>query len=874
MAKAQDTSSRKIEVEKKLTEIARLSDAAVLAQLKSTEDGLNQVEAADRLEEYGRNIIDTGNQNSLLKRIREAIINPFNIVLLAVAGVTLVTDVIIADSPSYATFLMLVFVIAVSGVISFVQSEKSNSAAQKLQKMISNRIDVIRNGSVVEIDIEEVVPGDIVKLASGDMIPGDVRFIETKDLFIDQSQLTGESNPVEKWSGPDPQGDTISELDNLGFMGSNIVSGSAKAVVLTTGNQTYFGSMAKSLNTFQEKSSYEQNVSSISKLLIRFMIVMVPIIFIANFITKGSWLESLMFGITIAVGIMPEMLPVIMTSSLAIGAVNMSKKETIVKRLGAIQTFGEMDVLCTDKTGTLTQDEIVLEKYMDVLGREDKRILRHAFLNSYFQTGLKNLMDVAIINRAEKEELSFLKDAYVREDEIPFDFSRRRMSVVLRDKNGKRQLITKGAVEEILSICSYIEIDGEVKPITQELIDNAQKIATENNLEGIRVIAVAQKNEVHDIETFGVEDESNMVLIGFVGFLDPPKPSAESAIAALHANGLRTVVLTGDTEGVAINICGRLGIPTDYTLTGAQVEEMDDDELKKACEACHIFSKLSPYQKQRVVKAFQSNGHTVGYMGDGINDSLPLKQADVGISVDTAVDIAKEVADIILLEKDLNVLDEGVIEGRRTFANMSKYLKMSVSGNFGNMFSVLIASLFLPFLPLLPLHILVQNILNDFAQLGMPFDHVEEEYIRLPKKWDIPGIKKFMVYFGLLSTVLDVLCFLVMWYVFKFDNVQMAGYFQCGWFMFGVISQTFVIHTIRTPKIPFIQDRASKQLTLSTVLVVLATLLIGFTGVAVLFGLPVMVPSFGLWLAGLMVAYTVLAQILKWIYIKINKEWV
>ena len=873
MADKKDT-GRSREVEQNLIAISKLDDAALYEKFGTEPDGLNPVEASERLDEYGRNIIDVSSENNLLSRLKDALINPFNIVLMIVAAVTLVTDVILADQPNPATFIMLVLVILISGIISFVQSERSNSAAQKLQKMISNRIDVIRNGSTVEIDIEEAVPGDVVKLASGDMIPGDVRFIESKDLFIDQSQLTGESNPVEKFAGPDEEGDDITGLDNIGFMGSNIVSGSAKAVVLATGNQTYFGSMAKSLNTYQDKSSYEQNVSSISKLLIGFMAVMVPIIFIANFITKHDWLGSLMFGITIAVGIMPEMLPVIMMSSLAKGAVRMSKKQTIVKRLGSIQTFGEMDVFCTDKTGTLTQDEIVLEKYMDAQGREDKRILRHAYLNSYFQTGLKNLMDLAIINRAEKEELSYLKEAYVREDEIPFDFSRRRMSVVLRDKQGKRQLITKGAVEEILSICSHIELDGEVKPITQELVDNAQRIATENNLEGIRVIAVAQKNNVHDVKTFGVNDESDMVLIGFVGFLDPPKPSAGPAIAALNRNGVRTVVLTGDTEGVAINICGRLGIDTDYTLTGAKVEAMDDEELKAACEKCHIFSKLSPYQKQRVVKAFQANGHTVGYMGDGINDSLPLKQADVGISVDTAVDIAKEVADIILLEKDLNVLDEGVIEGRKTFANMSKYLKMSVSGNFGNMFSVLIASIFLPFLPMLPLHILVQNILNDFAQLGMPFDHVEDEYIRLPKRWDIPGIKKFMVYFGLLSTVLDVLCFLVLWFVFGFNSTAQAGYFQCGWFMFGIISQTLVIHTIRTPRIPFIQDRASKELTLSTALVVLVTLLIGFTPVATLFTLPVMEISFGYWMLILMVVYSVLAQALKRVYIKINKEWV
>ena len=447
------------------------------------------------------------------------------------------------------------------------------------------------------------------------------------------------------------------------------------------------------------------------------------------------------------------------------------------------------------------------------------------------------------------------------------------MSVVLKDKNGKRQLITKGAVEEILSICSFIEIDGEVKDITDELKANAKKIAEENNLEGIRVIAVAQKNNVHGVDVFGVQDESEMVLIGFVGFLDPPKESAGEAINALRKNGVRTIVLTGDSEGVAINICGRLGFSTEMSLTGAKIEAMTDDELREACEKCDIFSKLSPYQKQRVVKMFQANGHTVGYMGDGINDSLPLKQADIGISVDNAVDIAKEVADIILLEKDLMVLDEGVVEGRSTFANMSKYLKMSVSGNFGNMFSVLIASIFLPFLPMLPVHILVQNLLNDFAQLGMPFDHVESKYIEKPKKWDLGGIKGFMVSFGLLSTVLDVLCFLVLWFIFGYNNPEMAGYFQCGWFMFGVISQTMVIHTIRTPKLPFIGDRASIQLTLSTLAVIAVTLIIGFTGLSALFDLPTMPISYMLWLAILMVVYMVFAQIMKVIYIKRHKDW-
>ncbi len=870
--KRKENPERRGEVEKILLELSGLDQKALFEKYETDVYGLDPVQAADRLEEYGRNIIDFGKEKNLAVRIKDAIINPFNIVLLVVAMITFATDVVLADEPSFATFIMLVAVIIISATISFIQEEKSNSAAKKLQGMITTKLDVIRNDVEIEVDIEELVPGDIVKLASGDMIPGDVRFIETKDLFIDQSQLTGESNPVEKFTTSET-GVGVTDLANIGFMGSNIVSGSAKAIILTTGGDTYFGSMAKSLNSYEEKSAFEKNLDSVSKLLIRFMLVTVPVIFIANFITKGSWLQSLMFGITIAVGIMPEMLPVIMNSSLARGAINMSRKKTIVKRLGAIQTFGEMDVFCTDKTGTLTQDEIILEKYMDVLGREDKRILRHAFLNSYFQTGLKNLMDVAIINRADKEDLGYLKEAYVREDEIPFDFSRRRMSVVLKDKNGKRQLITKGAVEEILSICSYIEIDGEVKDITDDLIANAKKIAEENNLEGIRVIAVAQKNNVHGVDVFGVEDESDMVLIGFVGFLDPPKESAGEAINALRKNGVRTIVLTGDSEGVAINICGRLGFSTEMSLTGAKIEEMTDEELKEACEKCDIFSKLSPYQKQRVVKMFQANGHIVGYMGDGINDSLPLKQADIGISVDNAVDIAKEVADIILLEKDLMVLDEGVVEGRSTFANMSKYLKMSVSGNFGNMFSVLIASIFLPFLPMLPVHILVQNLLNDFAQLGMPFDHVESKYIEKPKKWDLGGIKGFMVSFGLLSTVLDVLCFLVLWFVFGYNNPEMAGYFQCGWFMFGVISQTMVIHTIRTPKIPFIGDRASIQLTLSTLAVIAVTLIIGFTGISTLFDLPVMPLSYMIWLVILMIVYMIFAQLMKVIYIKRHKDW-
>ena len=478
---------------------------------------------------------------------------------------------------------------------------------------------------------------------------------------------------------------------------------------------------------------------------------------------------------------------------------------------------------------------------MDASGKESVRILKHAFLNSYFQTGLKNLIDVAIISRAEKENLNILKEKYVREDEIPFDFSRRRMSVVLRDENGKRQLITKGAVDEILSICSYIDYDGKAIELTDELRKKAYQVYEENNNDGLRVLAIAQKNEIHDVNTFGIQDESKMVLIGFVGFLDPPKASAKKAINALKKYGVDTVVLTGDSEGVAIKVCKKVGIDTKNSLSGKDVEKLTDEELKERVKTCHLFSKLSPMQKQRVVRIFQENGNTVGYMGDGINDSPPLKQADVGISVDTAVDIAKETADIILLEKDLNVLEEGVINGRKTFTNLLKYIKMATSGNFGNMISVIIASLFLPFLPMLPVHILIQNLLNDFAQIGMPFDNVDNEYIQKPKTWNTEGIKNFMFHFGLISTVLDVMCFMVLWYVFKFNTIEKAVMFQSGWFVFGILSQTLIIHLIRTNKIPFIESKSSKQLLISTFAVVIITLIIAFTNISVVLSLPLMV---------------------------------
>ena len=861
------------EIELKLKEYAKMNIQNILEELKTTNEGLSCVEIEEKQEEYGKNILDLKNNKTLLSRLKEAFINPFNIVLILVAIVTFFTDVIIATKKDYLTFMLIISTVIISAMISFFQQASSDKAAQKLKKMISNKIDVIRDGNQEVIDVEEVVPGDIVKLSSGDMIPGDVRFLEAKDLFIDQASLTGESNPVEKFVILKDNEAELTDLSNIGFMGTNVVSGSATAVIVGTGNQTYFGSMAKSLYSVNEKNSFENGVDSVSKLLIKFMVVMVPIILVINLLTKGDWWDSLIFAITIAVGLTPEMLPVIMTSTLAKGAVDMSKKKTIVKRLSSIQTFGEMNILCTDKTGTLTEDEIVLEKYMDVDGNESKRVLKHAFLNSYFQTGLKNLIDVAIIARAENENMNILKETYVREDEIPFDFSRRRMSVVLRDQNSKRQLITKGAVDEIMSICSYIDINGTAIELTNDLRKKAYEVYEENNHDGLRIVAVAQKNNIHSVETFGISDEQDMVLIGFVGFLDPPKKSAQEAITALKQHGVDTIVLTGDSEGVAINVCKKVGISTENCLTGKDVEEMTDKELKQKSKICHLYSKLSPLQKQRIVRIYQEQGNTVGYMGDGINDSPPLKQADVGISVDTAVDIAKETADIILLEKDLNVLEEGVITGRKTFTNILKYLKMATSGNFGNMLSIIIASLFLPFLPMLPIHILIQNLLNDFAQMGMPFDNVDREYLQNPKKWNTDGLKRFMFAFGIISTVLDIICFAILWFVMKFNTIEKAVLFQTGWFAFGIISQTLIIHLMRTSKIPFVTSKPSKQLVISTLTITILTLIISFTSIAIIFDLSKLPIQYGIIIILLMIVYAIIIQTYKKLYLRNNKEW-
>lgn len=866
---------RKNESEKTIRRYAFLHDDALYSSLDATNAGLSKGQVARRQDEFGHNVITTGARNTVLHRLREATINPFNLVLFIIAIITLFTDVLYSQRADYLTLGIILGLIVLSSSVAFVQGERSNSAAEKLSEMISNKTAALRDGIYVEIPIDEVVPGDIVRLSAGDMIPADIRFLMTKDAFIAQAALTGESNPVEKHSNAkNLENVALTDLNNIGFMGSNMVSGSALGIVLATGNDTYIGAMAETLSGDRAQNSFERGVDSVSKLLIRLMLIMVPIVLIINGVTKGDWGSALLFAVSIAVGLTPEMLPVIMTSTLAKGAVSMSKHNVIVKTLGAIQTFGEMDVLCTDKTGTLTEDKVVLEKYMDVLGDDDSRILRHAYLNSYFQTGLKNLMDIAIINRAVENDLEPLLAAYTRVDEIPFDFTRRRMSVVLEDQNGKRQLVTKGAVEEMMSISSHVEIEGRILPLNDEHRARAMQTYELHNNQGLRMIAVAQKNQVPDTDVFSVADERDMVLIGFVGFLDPPKESAKAAISALAEHGVRTIVLTGDSEGVAVKVCSKVGVDTNHYLSGMDVEQMDDSALNEAVKTCNLFAKLSPAQKERVVKALQHNGHTVGYMGDGINDAPPLRQADVGISVDTAVDIAKETADIILLKKDLMVLEEGVIEGRRTFGNIIKYIKMAASGNFGNMISVIIASIFLPFLPMLPVQLLTQNLLCDFSQMGLPFDSVDKEYLKKPRKWDTRSIQSFMLVMGPLSSVFDLLCFGVMWWILKANTPQLAPLFQCGWFVFGTVSQVLVIHMIRTAKIPFLQSSAAKPVMISTLLVAVIALVVGFSGFAVALDMVALPLTFVPWLILLLVGYCVSTQLLKVLYIRKFGEWV
>ncbi len=840
---------------------------------KVSEKGITKSKAEENIKKYGLNQVKQAKPKKWYNYFFASLFSPFNSILLGISFILVYTDIILPEHPSPANIIVIAALIIISTLLEFIEVYRSNNAAEKLKELVETTSTVIRNGKKVKIPVKEVTIGDIVILSAGDMIPADIRLIESKDLYVGQSSITGESDAVRKLTNTEIESieniENITDLDTICFMGTNVISGSAKAVVIKTGDSTYFGKVAKTLIQGKPKTNFQKGVESISKLLIRFMIILIPIVFLLN-AWKHSTVISFTFAVAIAITITPLLLPVILSSCLSKGAIRMSKKKTIVKKLDSIQNFGAMNILCTDKTGTLTEDKIVLEKYLDVYGNEDIRVLKYAFLNSYFQTGLKGSIDEAVINRALKSDLSNLVNEYEIIDEIPFDFSRRRLSVIVKNEDGKL-LITKGAVEEILSICDTIDYNHEIMPINKEIKDNIRSIANKLNEDGLRVVAVCQKKNIEDIESFSVQDESKMSLVGFIGFLDPPKESAALAIEKLNNVGIKVIVLTGDNTAVTKSICKKVNINTNKIITGSQIDKLPDSGVARILRKSNVFVKLSPIQKARIVRILKESGNVVGYMGDGINDSPSLTNSDVGVSVDTAVDIAKETADIILLEKDLNVLLDGVTEGRRTFGNLMKYIKMAVSFNFGEVMSVIIASVLLPFLPETPIQLLVESLLYDFGQMTMPFDNVDKEYLEKPKKFEIKDLKHFMLFMGPLSSAFDMIVFGVLWYMFK---LREAAIFQTIWFSYSIVSNLAGMHIIRTAKKPFVQSNAHRMVYFSSILLSVVGILVPYTILGKAIGLVPVTLNYLSVILGVTFLYCIVATFAKKVYIKKYGNWV
>jgi P-type Mg2+ transporter len=876
-------------VSSELSELCNTSPAKALAALDASANGLTEEQVAERRERYGLNEISHEKPPSWYAQLFHAFLTPFNGVLFAVSVVSLFTDDIFAapQDRSFRTIIVLSAMVLLSTLLRFWQEFRSNQAAEELKAMVRSTTAVLRAGTErpQEIPISALVPGDLVYLSAGDMIPADVRVLTAKDLFVSQAMLTGESIPVEKHATPQGViGNAIHsssrsalDLETACYMGSNVVSGTATAVVAVTGNSSYFGAMAKDIAGARPLTSFDRGISRVSWMLIRFILAMTPLVFLINGLTKGNWLEALLFSVSVAVGLTPEMLPMVVTANLAKGAVAMARRKTVVKRLNSIQNFGAMDILCTDKTGTLTQNKVILERHLDIHGNEDSQVLAFAWLNSFHQTGLKNLLDVAVLEYAQAEQVIDDLKHYKKIDEIPFDFMRRRMSVVVRNGGNQNLLICKGAVEELLPLCSMADDNGALPggevPFTDDKRKQVRSLTRELNEDGLRALAVAYKWMPPEDRTYTVADEKDLVLAGYVAFLDPPKESALEAIAALKEYGVGIKIITGDNEIVTRKICKEVGLAVENVLLGGDLESLSDAQLAEAAEHTTIFAKASPLQKSRIIRALQARGHTVGYLGDGINDAAALKDADVGISVDTAVDIAKESADIILLEKNLMVLEEAVVEGRKTFANIIKYIKMTASSNFGNVFSVLIASIFLPFLPMLPIQLLTQNLLYDISQVSIPWDDVDKDYLKVPRKWDARGLARFMVFIGPISSVFDVVTFLVMWYGFGANNVAMQPLFQSGWFVVGLLTQTLIVHMIRTPYIPFVQSRAAMPVILLTASVMAIGVYLPFSPLGAHLGLVPLPLSYFPWLAGILLGYCTLTQIVKRIYIRRFGQW-
>ena len=834
--------------------------------------GLTSSEVTKNLKQYGKNVMKQKKPKQWYNYLFESLFSTFNLILLGIVFVLFYTDIILTTPPSYANIIVILVLILASTLLEFFEVYRSNKAAEKLKNLVSVKTTVLRNGKITKVPSEEITVGDVVVLSAGDLIPADLRIIEAKDLYVVQSSLTGESDSVKKVAESEQKGkiEDITDLDTICFMGTNVMSGSARGIVISIGDDTYFGKVADNITDEKPKTAFQKGIENVSKLLIKFMLVLIPITFIVNAAKHGT-ITAFTFAVAIAIGITPLLLPVILSSSLAKGATRMSKKKTIVKRLDSIQSFGAMNILCTDKTGTLTEDKIVLEKYLDIKGEEDKSVLKQAFLNAYFQTGLKGNIDEAVIARTAKTELKGIEEKYEKIDEIPFDFSRRRLSVIVSDGKNK-QMITKGAVEEILSICAKVEYKGEISEITREIKQNILNITKDLNKQGLRVIAVAQREDIDNIKSFSVKDEAKMVLIGFIGFLDPPKESAKEEIARLNKDGIRVIVLTGDNEYVTKAICDKVGINTDKIVLGSKVDKLSDMALKRLLKKTNVYAKLSPIQKARIVRILKEKGNVVGYMGDGINDAPSMHNAEVGISVDTAVDITKETADIILLEKDLGVLTDGVIEGRKTFGNLQKYIKMAVSFNFGEVLSVLIASILLPFFPITPIQLLVQSLIYDLGQLSVPYDNVDKEYLAKPRKWKMKSIKRFMLWMGPASSVFDLMVFAILWFGFGLRTPD-AALFQSIWFSYGVVSNLVGLHVIRTAKTPFIESHSSKAVYATSIGLSIVAIIIPFSFLGRYIGLvPIPFKYFSIILL-VPILYCFLATIVKKEYIRKYREW-
>ncbi len=850
-----------------------LTQDEFIKQYHVKKEGLSSEEASSKISKYGLNEVSQNKPKKWYNYFFESLFSPFNSILLGIVLILIYTDIILPETPSYANITVIGILIIASTLLDFFEEFRSNKAAEKLKELVATTCTVIRDKKEITIPIKEVTIGDIVKLSAGSMIPADLRIIESKDLYVGQSALTGESDAVRKLTNSEikPEDlDSISDLDTICFMGTNVISGSATAVVIKTGDSTYFGKIAHNINNVKPKTAFQKDIEGISKLLVKFMIVLIPIVFILN-AWKHSVVTAFTFAVAIAITITPLLLPVILSSCLSKGAIKMSKKKTIVKKLDSIQNFGAMNILCTDKTGTLTEDKIVLEKYLDIYGKEDLNVLKYAFLNASFQTGLKGNIDDAVIKRGLEYNMAEITKDIKKIDEIPFDFTRRCLTVVVKENDNSCYMITKGAVEEILNMCTMVEDKNNLYPITNTIKENIKQISKKLNSDGLRVIAVCRKDVNDHNSPFDISDEKNMVLTGFIGFLDPPKESAKESVKKLNKAGIRVIVLTGDNAEVTKCICDRVGIQSKGIITGNEVDKLSDAAMLRILKKNNIFVKLSPIQKARIVRILKEAGNVVGYMGDGINDSPSLTNSDVGVSVDTAVDIAKESADIILLEKDLNVLLDGVTEGRRTFVNLMKYIKLSTSFNFGEVVSVILASAFLPFLPETPIQLLVEGLLYDFGQMTLPFDHVDKESLQKPKKLDIKSLKHFMLFMGPVSSIFDIVVFISLWVFF---HVRDAATFQTIWFSYSIVSNLIGMHIIRTSKIPFVQSNAHIAVYISSILLIMVGLVVPFTGLGAMIGLVPIASQYIFLIFAVTFVYCLVALMAKKIYIRKYGEWI